>query len=36
MTCQNYLKIPEYSEYDILEKKILMAMEEGCNEFSLS
>ena len=36
MTCQNYLKIPEYSRYDILEKKILMAMEEGCNEFSLS
>ena len=36
MTCQNYLKIPEYSRYDILEKKILMAMEEGINEFSLS
>ena len=36
MTCQNYLKIPEYSRYDILEKKILLAMEEGCNEFSLS
>ena len=36
MTCQNYLKIPEYTRYDILEKKILMAMEEGCNEFSLS
>ena len=36
MTCQNYLKIPEYSSYDILEKKILLAMKEGCNEFSLS
>ena len=36
MTCQNYLKIPEYTRYDILEKKILLAMEEGCNEFSLS
>ena len=36
MTCQNYLKIPEYSSYNILEKKILMAMNEGCNEFNLS
>jgi E3 ubiquitin-protein ligase TRIP12 len=36
MTCQNYLKIPEYSTYNILEKKILLAMSEGCNEFNLS
>jgi E3 ubiquitin-protein ligase TRIP12 len=36
MTCQNYLKIPEYSNYNILEHKILLAMNEGCNEFSLS
>jgi len=36
MTCQNYLKIPEYSSYNILEQKILLAMNEGCNEFSLS
>ena len=36
MTCQNYLKIPEYSNYNILEQKILLAMNEGCNEFSLS
>ena len=36
MTCQNYLKIPEYSNYNILENKILFAMNEGCNEFNLS
>ena len=36
MTCQNYLKLPEYSSYNILENKILLAMNEGCNEFSLS
>ena len=36
MTCQNYLKIPEYSSFNVLEKKILVAMNEGCNEFNLS
>ena len=36
MTCQNYMKIPEYSSYNILEKKLFMAMNEGCNEFNLS
>ena len=36
MTCQNYLKIPEYSSYNILENKLLLAMNEGCNEFNLS
>ena len=36
MTCQNYLKLPEYSNYNILEQKILLAMKEGCNEFNLS
>ena len=36
MTCQNYLKIPEYSSYNILEKRLLFAMNEGCNEFNLS
>ena len=33
MTCQNYLKIPGCTRYDILEKKILLAMEEGCKVF---
>ena len=36
MTCQNYLKIPEYSSYKIFENKMLLAMKEGCNEFNLS
>ena len=36
MTCQNYLKLPEYSNYEILEKKMLLAMREGGKEFSLS
>ena len=36
MTCQNYLKIPEYSNYNIFEQKMLFAMKEGCNEFNLS
>ena len=36
MTCQNYLKLPEYSSYQILEDKLLLAMKEGCKEFSLS
>ena len=36
MTCQNYLKIPEYSSYDILKEKFNVAMNEGSNEFHLS
>ena len=36
MTCQNYLKLPEYSSYEILENKLLLAMKEGSKEFSLS
>ena len=36
MTCQNYLKLPEYSNYDVLEKKLNLAMTEGNSEFHLS
>ena len=36
MTCQNYLKLPEYSSYEILEEKMLLAMKEGGKEFNLS
>ena len=36
MTCQNYLKLPEYSSYQILEKKLWLAMKEGSKEFNLS
>jgi len=36
MTCQNYLKIPEYSSYNVLENKLMIAINEGCNEFTFS
>jgi E3 ubiquitin-protein ligase TRIP12 len=36
MTCQNNMKLPEYSSYEILENKMLFAMKEGSKEFSLS
>eukprot|EP00762_Andalucia_godoyi_P003367 ANDGO_06627.mRNA.1 E3 ubiquitin-protein ligase UPL3 len=36
MTCQNYLKLPEYSSKDILASKLRMAIREGQEGFSLS
>ena len=36
MTCQNYLKIPEYSSFEVLKQKFNLAMNEGSNEFHLS
>jgi len=36
MTCQNYLKIPEYSSYEILKSKLILAINEGGNAFHLS
>ena len=36
MTCQNYLKIPDYSSFDIFKEKFDLAMNEGSNEFHLS
>lgn len=36
MTCQNYLKLPEYSSYEILQSKISLAINEGADEFHLS
>ena len=36
MTCQNYLKIPEYSSYEIFKQKMDFAILEGGNEFNLS
>ena len=36
MTCQNNIKLPEYSSYEIFESKMLIAMKEGTKEFSLS
>jgi E3 ubiquitin-protein ligase TRIP12 len=36
MTCQNFLKIPEYSNIVVLKEKLLLAMNEGGNAFHLS
>ena len=36
MTCQNYLKIPDYSTEEILESKLMMAINEGRQAFHLS
>ena len=36
LTCQNYLKIPEYSSFEILKEKMNLAINEGNNEFHLS
>ena len=36
MTCQNYLKIPEYSSSEIFKNKMDIAIFEGGNEFNLS
>ena len=36
MTCQNYLKIPNYSNISILKEKLFFAIKEGNNAFHLS
>jgi E3 ubiquitin-protein ligase TRIP12 len=36
MTCQNYLKIPDYSSLEIMKMRLLYAMKEGQNSFNLS
>ena len=36
MTCQNYVKLPDYSSYTILENKMRFAVMEGQKSFSLS
>lgn len=36
MTCQNYLKIPDYSSYQVLETNLLYAIQEGRQAFHLS
>jgi E3 ubiquitin-protein ligase TRIP12 len=36
MTCQNYVKMPEYSSYEVLRAKFNVAIEEGASHFSLS
>lgn len=36
MTCQNYVKLPAYTSYEVLKRKFEMAYNEGCNSFTLS
>ena len=36
MTCQNYVKLPDYSSLEILKSKMSYAVKEGVNSFNLS
>ncbi|BFZ59598.1 Ubiquitin fusion degradation protein 4 [Saitoella coloradoensis] len=36
MTCVNYLKLPDYSNADVLREKLMVAMKEGQGSFHLS
>ena len=36
MTCQNYLKLPDYSSYEVLEKQLRYAIAGECQGFYLS
>jgi HECT-domain (ubiquitin-transferase) len=36
MTCQHYLKLPDYSSFEILKSKLLFAVQEGRQAFHLS
>ncbi|CAR22545.1 putative ubiquitin-protein ligase UFD4 [Lachancea thermotolerans CBS 6340] len=36
MTCANYLKLPKYSNKDVLKSRVLQAMKEGLGAFLLS
>lgn len=36
MTCANYLKLPDYSDVDIMRQKLALAMKEGQGSFHLS
>ncbi len=36
MTCQNYLKLPEYTIYEVFKDKFDYALHEGQNSFTLS
>ena len=36
MTCQNYLKMPEYRTKDDLRQKMILAITEGRQSFNLS
>ena len=36
MTCANYVKLPDYSNIDVLRKRLLTAIQEGQGAFHLS
>ena len=36
MTCVNYLKLPDYSSKEVMQKKMQIAMKEGVGSFHLS
>ncbi|KAL9610177.1 MAG: hypothetical protein Q9167_005105 [Letrouitia subvulpina] len=36
MTCANYVKLPDYSDVDILRRRLLTAIHEGQGAFHLS
>jgi len=36
MTCANYVKLPDYSDADVLRKRLLTAIQEGQGAFHLS
>ena len=36
MTCTNYVKLPDYSDIDILRKQLFIALKEGQGAFHLS
>lgn len=36
MTCQNYVKLPDYSSFEVLKAKMDYAVKEGVNSFNLS
>lgn len=36
MTCANYVKLPNYTDIDVLRKKLLTAIQEGQGAFHLS
>ena len=35
-SCQHYVKMPEYSSYEILKARFELAIEEGSENFTLS
>lgn len=36
MTCANYVKLPDYSDIDILRRRLMTAIHEGQGAFHLS